>query len=131
MREVLIYFFLFFGAVMMLIAAIGCLRLPDLYTRMHAATKSGTVGIMGIVIAMMIHVGDTSVILRGMLVILFFLLTAPVAAHMIGRAAYRSGVPLWEKTCVDEWKKQEPDSEEESKFLVHLITEKPFLINQD
>lgn len=112
MREVLIYFFLFFGAVMMLIAAIGCLRLPDLYTRMHAATKSGTVGIMGIVIAMMIHVGDTSVILRGMLVILFFLLTAPVAAHMIGRAAYRSGVPLWEKTCVDEWKKQEPYSEE-------------------
>jgi multicomponent Na+:H+ antiporter subunit G len=112
MREVLIYFFLFFGAGMILIAAIGCLRLPDLYTRMHAATKSGTVGIMGIVIAMMIYVGETSVIWRGILVILFFLLTAPVAAHMIGRAAYRSGVPLWEKTCVDEWRKKASDTVE-------------------
>lgn len=106
MREVLICFFLLFGVVMTLVAAIGCLRLPDLYTRMHAATKSGTVGIMGIVIAMMIHVGEASVVFRGILVILFFLLTAPVAAHMMGRAAYRSGVPLWEKTCVDEWKKE-------------------------
>tara|TARA_X000000368_G_scaffold407085_1_gene386117 strand:- start:1063 stop:1401 length:339 start_codon:yes stop_codon:yes gene_type:complete len=112
MREVLICFFLLFGAAMTLVAAIGCLRLPDLYTRMHAATKSGTVGIMGIVIAMMIHVGDASAGFRGILVILFFLLTAPVAAHMIGRAAYRSGVPLCGKTCVDEWRKQELDSEE-------------------
>lgn len=112
MREILICFFLLFGAVMTLVAAIGCLRLPDLYTRMHAATKSGTVGIMGIVIAMMIHFCEVSVVFRGILVILFFLLTAPVAAHMIGRAAYRSGVTLWDKTCVDEWKKQEPNVDE-------------------
>ena len=112
MREMLICFFLLFGAVMTLVAAIGCLRLPDLYTRMHAATKSGTVGIMGIVIAMMIHACGISVVFRGILVILFFLLTAPVAAHMIGRAAYRSGVTLWDKTCVDEWKKQEPNVDE-------------------
>ena len=90
---------------MTLVAAIGCLRLPDLYTRMHAATKSGTVGIMGIVIAMIIHIGEGPVVFRGILVILFFLLTAPVAAHMIGRAPiYRSGVPLWDKTCVDSGK---------------------------
>lgn len=112
MREMFICFFLLFGAVMTLVAAIGCLRLPDLYTRMHAATKSGTVGIMGIVIAMMIHACEISAVFRGILVILFFLLTAPVAAHMIGRAGYRSGVPLWDKTCVDEWKKQEPSLEE-------------------
>ena len=100
----LIIFFLVFGALMSLVASLGCLRLPDLYTRMHAATKSGTVGIMGIVIAMMIHLDDASVIFRGILVILFFLLTAPVAAHMIGRSAYRSGVALWDKSSVDEYK---------------------------
>lgn len=97
-------FFLVFGALMSLVASLGCLRLPDLYTRMHAATKSGTVGIMGIVIAMMIQLDDASVIFRGILVILFFLLTAPVAAHMIGRSAYRSGVALWDKSSVDEYK---------------------------
>ena len=74
------------------------------YTRMHAATKSGTVGVMGIVIAMMIQLDDASVIFRGILVILFFLLTAPVAAHMIGRSAYRSGIALWDKSSIDEYK---------------------------
>lgn len=104
MEDGLIIFFLFFGALMSLVASLGCLRLPDLYTRMHAATKSGTVGIMGIVIAMMIQLDDASVIFRGILVILFFLLTAPVAAHMIGRSAYRSGIALWDKSSIDEYK---------------------------
>ena len=104
MENGLIIFFLVFGALMSLVASLGCLRLPDLYTRMHAATKSGTVGIMGIVIAMMIQLDDASVIFRGILVILFFLLTAPVAAHMIGRSAYRSGIALWDKSSIDEYK---------------------------
>ena len=104
MEDGLIIFFLLFGALMSLVASLGCLRLPDLYTRMHAATKSGTVGIMGIVIAMMIQLDDASVIFRGILVILFFLLTAPVAAHMIGRSACRSGIALWDKSSIDEYK---------------------------
>jgi len=104
MREGLTIFFLFFGAVMVLVAAIGLLRLPDVYTRMHAATKSGTLGVMGIVLALIIESGELFVTVRGGLVILFFLLTAPVAAHMIGRAAYRSGVPLWSRTKQDEWR---------------------------
>ena len=104
MKDGLIILFLLFGALMSLVASLGCLRLPDLYTRMHAATKSGTVGIMGIVIAMMIQLDDASVIFRGILVILFFLLTAPVAAHMIGRSAYRSGIALWDKSSIDEYK---------------------------
>jgi multicomponent Na+:H+ antiporter subunit G len=52
----------------------------------------------------MIHFGSITVISRGVLVIAFFLLTAPVAAHMIARAAYRSGVSLWILTRIDEWK---------------------------
>ena len=53
---------------------------------------------------MMIQLDDASVIFRGILVILFFLLTAPVAAHMIGRSAYRSGIALWDKSSIDEYK---------------------------
>ena len=103
-REFLVALFLLIGGLLSLVAALGLIRLPDLFTRMHAATKTGTVGVSAIVIGMMIHFGNLTVTSRGILVIAFFLLTAPVAAHMIGRAAYRSGVSLWMLTRIDEWK---------------------------
>lgn len=103
-REILVSFFLLAGGLLSLAAAVGVIRLPDLFTRMHAATKTGTVGVSSIAIGMMIHFSEVTVTSRGILVIAFFLLTAPVAAHMIGRAAYRSGVQLWILTRIDEWK---------------------------
>ncbi|VGO22517.1 monovalent cation/H(+) antiporter subunit G [Pontiella sulfatireligans] len=103
-REILVSAFLLIGGLLSLVAVAGVLRLPDLFTRMHAATKTGTVGVSAITIGMMIHFGNITVTSRGVLVIAFFLLTAPVAAHMIGRAAYRSGVSLWILTRIDEWK---------------------------
>ena len=103
-REIFVAVFLLSGGLLSLVAAVGVIRLPDLFTRMHAATKTGTVGVAAITIGMMIHFGEVTVTSRGILVIGFFLLTAPVAAHMIGRAAYRSGVALWILTRVDEWK---------------------------
>ena len=103
-RELLVSVFLLIGGLLSLAAAVGVIRLPDLFTRMHAATKTGTVGVASISIAMMIYFAELTVTSRGILVIMFFLLTAPIAAHMIGRAAYRSGVSLWILTRVDEWK---------------------------
>jgi multicomponent Na+:H+ antiporter subunit G len=103
-REILVCIFLLIGGLLSLVAVAGVLRMPDLFTRMHAATKTGTVGVSAITIGMMIHFGNITVTSRGVLVIAFFLLTAPVAAHMIGRAAYRSGVSLWILTRIDEWK---------------------------
>jgi len=103
-REILTCFFLLLGGVLTLVAAAGVLRMPDLFIRMHAATKVGTVSVASIAIGVMIHFGTLTVISRGLLVIAFFLLTAPVAAHMIARAAYRSGVSLWLLTRIDEWK---------------------------
>jgi len=112
-REILVSIFLLLGGFLSLVAVAGILRLPDLFSRMHAATKSGTVGVSSIAIGMMIHFNDITVSSRGLLVIGFFLLTAPVAAHMIGRAAYRSGVSLWILTRVDEWKTHgKPDPEQ-------------------
>lgn len=103
-REIMVSLFLLMGGILSLIAAAGVLRMPDIFTRMHAATKVGTVGVSSITIGLMIHFGSITVISRGILVIAFFLLTAPVAAHMIARAAYRSGVSLWILTRIDEWK---------------------------
>ncbi len=102
--EILTCVFLLLGGVLSIVAAAGVLRMPDLFIRMHAATKVGTVGVSSITIGLMIHFHTITVTSRGLLVIAFFLLTAPVAAHMIARAAYRSGVSLWLLTRIDEWK---------------------------
>lgn len=90
------------GALFALIAAIGLVRLPDVLIRMHASTKAGTLGCGLILTAVAVHFGTTDIIARAIAAIIFLLLTAPVAAHMIGRAAYRTGVPLWHKTKIDE-----------------------------
>ncbi|MDW7982571.1 MAG: monovalent cation/H(+) antiporter subunit G [Thermomicrobium sp.] len=83
------------GALLMLIAAIGLLRMPDFYTRMQAAAKAGTLGILLIVAATGITLGSVAALLHAFLASLFFLLTTPLAAHLLGRAAYLSGVRPW------------------------------------
>ena len=82
----------------MVLAAIGVLRFPDLYTRMHAAAKSASFGSVLTLIAVALFFSSWSVAVEVILIIAFIFLTAPVAAHMIGRAGYALGVPLWEKT---------------------------------
>lgn len=92
------------GTGFMLVAAIGLLRLPDLYTRMHAVTKAGTLGIGFVLVSAAVAFGDVSVAARAFVAILFVLFTAPVSAHMIGRAGYLGTVALWEETAFDDWK---------------------------
>ena len=91
------------GTFFMVVASIGLLRLPDLYTRMHAITKAGTLGVGLVLTGVAVHFADISTITRAVAVILFVLLTAPVSAHMIGRAGYLGGVPLWSGTLFDQW----------------------------
>jgi multicomponent Na+:H+ antiporter subunit G len=100
----LIAFLVLAGAAFMMIAAVGLLRLPDLYMRMSATTKAATLGVGMILVAAAIFFDDIAVGSRALATIVFLLLTAPVAAHMIGRAAYFDGVPLWSKSIVDELK---------------------------
>jgi len=96
--------FLLAGTAFMLVAAIGLLRLPDLYTRMHAITKAGTLGIGLLLVGVAVSFGDLSVTTRVVAAFLFVLCTAPVSAHMIGRAGYLGGVPLWDATRFDQWR---------------------------
>jgi multicomponent Na+:H+ antiporter subunit G len=104
--DVLTSFFIFAGAGFSFIAAVGIVRMPDLFTRMQAAAKTGTLGVGLTIVAVAIHFSDVGVTTRAVLVILFLFLTAPVAAHMIARAGYISGVKLWEGTVVDEMRDQ-------------------------
>lgn len=90
------------GGAFCLVAAIGLVRLPDVYTRMHAASKAGTLGSGIMILAIAIHAGTGDVALRAIAGILFFLLTAPISAHLLARAAYCSGLKPWSGTQIDE-----------------------------
>jgi multicomponent Na+:H+ antiporter subunit G len=86
------------GGFFCFVAGLGILRLPDVLIRMHASTKAGTLGSGLILGAVALYFAETAVTTRALATILFLLITAPVAAHMIGRAAFRSGVSLWNTT---------------------------------
>ena len=102
MSEPVVSILLLLGGLFSAVAGIGILRLPDVLVRMHASTKAGTLGVGLIVLGVALHFDGTLVLAKALLIVVFLLLTAPVGAHLIGRAAYRSGTPLWEGTVVDE-----------------------------
>ncbi|MDB5507383.1 MAG: Na+/H+ antiporter subunit [Devosia sp.] len=92
-----------FGALFGLLAAIGLLRFPDFYTRMHAASKAGAVG-CGLIFAAIAMVSlDGPVALRAGLGIGFVLLTTPLSAHLLARASYLTGHRPAASTAVDEF----------------------------
>jgi multicomponent Na+:H+ antiporter subunit G len=101
MIELLQSVFILGGAAFCLIAAIGIVRLPDLYVRMHAATKAGTLGAGLTILAVAIGADDLGTVIRSIAAILFLLLTAPIAAHLLARAAYASGVKMWDRSGPD------------------------------
>ncbi|WP_291398660.1 monovalent cation/H(+) antiporter subunit G [Devosia sp.] len=90
------------GAGFSLVAAIGVLRLPDLYTRLHAASKAGAIGAGLIFVGVGVASLDGSVILRALLGMGFLLLSTPLSAHLLARAAYRGGEAPTPATTIDD-----------------------------
>lgn len=90
------------GAAFSLAAAIGINRLPDVYCRMHAASKAGTLGSGVILLALALHADDAATATRAIAGFIFLLLTAPVAAHLLAKASYEAGYRLWEGSVKDE-----------------------------
>ncbi|MGB2600696.1 MAG: monovalent cation/H(+) antiporter subunit G [Candidatus Omnitrophota bacterium] len=82
---------------------LGLVRLPDVYNRLQAATKSVTLGTCSILFGTFLIVGFTSQGFKALLCMLFLLLTSPVAAHAVARGAHRAGVKLWEGSVVDKY----------------------------
>ncbi|AGA67704.1 multisubunit sodium/proton antiporter, MrpG subunit [Desulfitobacterium dichloroeliminans LMG P-21439] len=96
MGEVLVSVMIILGGLVALISAIGALRFPDVYTRSHAASKSSALGVLLVLIGVFLYFAfvDGYISIRLLLGIFFVFLTAPVGAHVICRAAYRSGVKM-------------------------------------
>lgn len=90
------------GAGFALVAAIGLNRLPDVYSRMHAASKAGTVGSGLLLLAVGLHSGEVSILARALAGFFFFVLTAPVSAHLLAVAALKAGYPMTNRTVCDE-----------------------------
>ncbi len=94
------------GAVFCAISAFGLIRLPDVYLRSHAATKSAALGVLFILGGAFVYfwAADGEIDVKLLLAIVFVFLTSPVAGHLNGRAAYRSGVKMWTGSVRDDFK---------------------------
>ena len=102
MRILLIETLLISGVVFAMVAAIGIIRFPDVFMRLSANAKAATLGSSFILGATALHFDDVRVSAKIAAIIAFLVLTGPVAAHMIGRAAYYGKVPMWKGTICDE-----------------------------
>jgi len=104
-RETIGMIFIFIGIGFDFFGVLGLVRLPDVYNRLQAATKCVTFGSAGIMFGVFIINGFNSFGFKALLGIAFIFLTSPVAAHVIARAAHRSGVPLAKQTVIDDYAK--------------------------
>jgi len=102
MSEIIIGALATLGTLFVLLAAVGVIRMPDTYLRISVTTKAATLGIGLILGAAAVYFRDISITSRVLAIILFILLTAPVGAHLIGRASYFIGVKLWKKSVIDD-----------------------------
>lgn len=102
MSEIIIVILSSLGTLFVLLAAIGVIRMPDTYLRISVTTKAATLGIGLILGAAAVYFSDTSITSRVLAIVLFILLTAPVGAHLIGRASYFIGIKLWKKSVIDD-----------------------------
>lgn len=106
-----------FGALFCALGAFGLVRLPDVYLRSHAATKSATLGVLCVLLGVFLYfwlVLD-HVSIKLLLGIVFVFITSPVAGHLNGRAAYRSGVKLWQNSVRDDLHKKKRKAQVQDK----------------
>src|SRR5688572_31286738 len=89
------------GATLALLAAVGVVRMPDVFTRMQASTKASTLGLGCLLLGAALQLGDVGSFVRALGIGGFLLVTTSVAAHVIARASYMADVPRWEGTVLD------------------------------
>ena len=104
LAEVIVALLCLLGTFLIALTGIGLVRFPDVFCRMHAAGKAGTLGVVLVVLGATVHFAGTEqdVWMRGVLAVFFQFLTSPAATHLLARAAYVCDYPLAERTAVDE-----------------------------
>lgn len=90
------------GAFLMFLTGLGLVRMPDVFCRMHAATKGASLGVAFLLLGAALFFQETMVVTKALVTVAFIFLTAPVAASLLGRAAYARRTPLWEHSVMDE-----------------------------
>lgn len=103
-KEIIIAILSTVGAFAILIASIGILRMPDFYLRLSTTVKAATLGSGLLLLSAAIYFSQISVTTKALAIVFFLILTAPVSAHMIGRASYFIGTKLWSGTVRDDLK---------------------------
>ncbi|MED0588619.1 monovalent cation/H(+) antiporter subunit G [Bacillus subtilis] len=103
--KIVVAVFILLGALICLIASFGVLRLPDVFTRAHAASKGSTLGVNMILLGVFFYLWFVTGELAAkiLLGILFIFITSPIGGHLICRAAYNSGVKLDERSVQDDY----------------------------
>ena len=113
--EIISSVFIFTGVIFIVISSIGLIRLPDFYIRISAITKAITLGITLILIGIGIYFNDLVIGSKVITIIIFMLITSPVSAHIIARAAAKNKVPFWKDTLLDEFQAYKEKLENEKK----------------
>ncbi|MFI2704319.1 monovalent cation/H(+) antiporter subunit G [Cellulosimicrobium composti] len=101
------------GAFLAFAAGVGVVRFPDLLARMHAATKPQVLGLILVLAGLSLRLRSWGAVATLFLVVVFQLLTSPVAAHMVGRAGYRTGKVRTDLLVVDELTRDQEAAERE------------------
>lgn len=103
MNETLGYIIILIGVIFNFFGCLGLVRFPDIYDRLQAATKCVTLGTCSIVLGVILISGLSATGIKGLLLIVFVVLTSPAGAHALARAAHKSGVRLWERSVCDKY----------------------------
>ena len=122
-------FLIIVGTALMFVSAIGIIRLPDFYLRMSAITKAATLGLFLLLIGLALYFNILSLTIKSVIIIILVLLTNPVGAHAIARAAYMNGTKLWEGNIIDELKEM-TDRKNELEKQYELTPESAEIVNE-
>ncbi|GAA0873845.1 monovalent cation/H(+) antiporter subunit G [Wandonia haliotis] len=104
MNELFMIVVISLGTLFILLAAVGLVRMPDLYLRISVTTKAATLGVGLLLAGTALYFFEVSTTTRALAIIIFLFLTAPIGAHLIGRTSYFVGTPLWKRSVMDDLK---------------------------
>jgi multicomponent Na+:H+ antiporter subunit G len=112
-REIATVLLLVSGLSFMLIGAWGTVRLPDAYHRLHASSKCSTLGLLGLLLGAVVHIGTAAALTKALLPLVFTFVAAPVGSHILARSAHAAGLEQWDRTLSDELAEDQGDHPED------------------